>query len=406
MAFLNHVTDCRLSGHSQLLAWPVRGILPVQRAGLFSCTVSTSPINTGGVADWLQGAIQEQPAVFAPHDIGYSSPPNSFFRADRHGEVYRVSSANPFPSGLTKRGLGRMANSQHVGGKQRHRPQRHPRSPSPPGLDDWEGRQDPVVDSLPYRARNRDIQRPDSRKPKHNSSSHRRRASEDMRVRESIPPPTLTRSATVTHRSGKDPVAYDSNTDVYYERRPRMRHRSRSTSSEGSSSDSRSSTGSESELTPRSAPVNRSTPDSRRSSRSSSSRRTPSVDSYSSISTHDDLKEPMRRQPRDEIRPIPASGRADNRNHRRRHREKENIIYEVESTHKPKPAVPPAPVGEPNGAPHRRHAHRSDSRSGSHRRHHHHHRDHRQEVRPSSSSKRYVDVRLPWLGSTILTNGK
>jgi hypothetical protein len=286
-----------------------------------------------------------------------------------------------------------MANSQHVGGKQRHRPQRHPRSPSPPGLDDWEGRQDPVVDSLPYRARNRDIQRPDSRRPKDNSPSYRRRASEDMRVRESIPPPTLNRSVTVTHRSGKDPLPYDNN-DVYYERRSRMRPRSRSSSSEGSSSDSHSSSGSESELTPRSAHVNRSTPDSRRSSRSSSSRRTPSVDSDSSVSTQDDEKEPVRRRPREETQPIPASGRADDRSHRRRHREKENIIYEVQGTRRPKPpavpAAPVAPVGEANGASRRRHAHHSDSRSGSQRRHRHH-RDHRQEIRPSSSSKRYAE---------------
>ncbi|KAI0132261.1 hypothetical protein BJ170DRAFT_592232 [Xylariales sp. AK1849] len=276
-----------------------------------------------------------------------------------------------------------MANPQDVGGKQRHRRRRHPRSPSSSDRNDWKGQQDPVVDSLPYRTRNRDIQMPDSRKPKHSSSSpHRRQASENMRTSECIPPPTLTRPATVTHRSGMDPLTYEDN--VYYGRRPRMRARARSRSSSTSESSSSSSSRGVTVTTPRSARVNQSTPDSRRSSRSSSSRRTPSVDSESSVSTEADVKEISRRVRRDDRRVAPATGKTDHRRHHRRHKGKEPVIHEDEVVHESRHV---APVDEGKDVPQRRHRHHSDSRSSSRRRHHHH-RDHREQVRPSHSSKR------------------
>lgn len=302
-----------------------------------------------------------------------------------------------------------MANPQDedvLVGRHRLRRPRHPRSPSSPtDPRDWEGTQQPVVDSLPYRPRATDIEMPDSRTPEHLSSPrrhHRRRASEDMRARESILLPPLARSASVTHRRGRDPRVYEDGEPSSSERRPRARRRARTPSPAGSE---RSSSRSDVMLTPpRSARVNHSTPESRRSSRSSTSRRTPSVESASSLSTtQGEVKQILRRRGSTDIEVIPDTVTPGHRRNRKKHRGREPPLYEEETTRRSRRAVP---VAEGSDLHRRRHRHHSGSRSSSHRNqqpqhhphHHHHHHHHnnnndnnnerRDLVRPASDSKR------------------
>lgn len=293
-----------------------------------------------------------------------------------------------------------MADLEHVEGKHRHRRPRYPRSLSPSDPHGWEQTHHPTLDSLPYRTRPRaadvDIQMPDSasRRAKHSvSSSHRsRRASDDLR--ESMPlPTTLNRSRTVTQRRGRDPLAYEDDEDssTCRERRPRPRERRRARSRSRSTLGSeRSSSRSDAVMTPpRSARVNHSTPYSRRSSRSASSRRTPSVDSASTVSTQtqSEVKEILRRAPA-EIQVISDDERPGHRRHRRRHREKEPILYEEEPVHRSR-HIAPAASGSRDAS---RRLHRHPQSRSSSRRRHHRHRDHREEVVKPSSSKRCVNL--------------
>ncbi|KAK6081044.1 IBR domain-containing protein [Seiridium cupressi] len=305
----------------------------------------------------------------------------------RHGRSFSCRADESGPK-------GRMANLQDGRGKHRHRRREHTRSPSPSHPHDWERTHHPTLDSLPYRTRSRaadvDIQMPDSasRRTKHSaSSSHRgRRASDNLR--ESMPPTTTNsrRSRTVTHRRGKEPVVYEDDEESFTsrERPPRPRGRRIRTRSPSTSASERSSSRSEMGMTPpRSAHVNHSTPDSRRSSRSPSSRRGSSVDSASTVSTQNEVKEILRREPA-RISVIPDAEKPGHRRHHRRHRAVEPAVYEEEPSHRSRHVV--SIISESREAPRRRHTHHSESRSSSRRRPHHHH-DRREVAKPSSSKR-------------------
>ncbi|KAI0008598.1 hypothetical protein F4779DRAFT_430153 [Xylariaceae sp. FL0662B] len=308
-----------------------------------------------------------------------------------------------------------MAYLQDVVGKRRSRYRHHHTrsSPSPSRHHDWEPPPHHTTSySLPYRARASEIQRPDDRKP--TRSSHRRpRLSEDLDVRDPMPPPQplLSRSATVTRRKGKSRAIYvDEDDDDDELSRSRSRSRSRSwsrtrprprlklkpkpvpISSSTSSSDSESDSDSTSSSSghsdtyvistpPRSAHLPRSATVSRQTSRPSS--RTPSTDSASSTSTRDERKE--RRARKGKGVAIPVVERTDHRRHRQKHRK--NPVYEEDSDLEPIHKEP-VYVEEIKSAPQRRRRRHSDSPSSSQKPRHHRHRDHYIEVKPSSSSKR------------------
>lgn len=262
-----------------------------------------------------------------------------------------------------------MANLQDVGRNHRPRRQRHTRSPSPPESHDWDGRHEPLLDSLPYRSRNRDIQRPDGRTNAESSSRQSRRASVDMRAHDG-PPPPLTRSATAPHRRGRDSLAYGD--DDYLEGRSRRRSRS----SSGPESLDLVDTADDMR-TPRSARVNRSTPDTRRSSRSSTSRRAPSVESASSVSTQGGRRHhgpSRRRDEKEDIVVIEAPevpdppGRSEHRREHRRRAEKDQVVYNGSSKQKSRYVEPVEAAAVPSR---QRHKHHSESRSSSRRRNSH-----------------------------------
>lgn len=213
-----------------------------------------------------------------------------------------------------------------------------------------------------------------------------------MRTRESSPSRPLGRSATLSHRSSstKDPPARARR--AQYSRRARPAARSRSVStSESSSATSASSHTSEDEtedsgmVTPTSAHEDRVTPESDCSSTASSD----SADS-SSDSSDDSAPPPSTRRVtggravgklKAPAQPVPAPPPKSHHRHDRRRSHREPAMLEVESE--------PAP--EPEKTVRRRHKHQSTTKmSSSHA--HPRYRDARQDIRPASSSKRYVTM--------------
>ncbi|KAI0555307.1 hypothetical protein F4679DRAFT_578693 [Xylaria curta] len=99
-----------------------------------------------------------------------------------------------------------MADSQYVAGR---RQQRHRRQTAASENLDWEPRRAESRHSVPYRARQPEIQRPDRRRPK--QSSHRSRASEEFLDTRSMPPVRLLTRPTTPKPRGRR--AYDRDDD-------------------------------------------------------------------------------------------------------------------------------------------------------------------------------------------------
>ncbi|KAI8624301.1 hypothetical protein F5Y19DRAFT_322959 [Xylariaceae sp. FL1651] len=279
-----------------------------------------------------------------------------------------------------------MAYSQHVASKHQSRRKHHTSSSE---NHDWEPRRDESRHSLPYRARQPEIQRPGGRRPKY--SSHRPRLSEEFLDTRSMPPPVrlLTRSATEKPRSRPvyDDDDDDDDDDDEKERlRGRLRSRSRAGSLASQSSDAitiptptRSSY-----IHHRSAPP--SAPSLGSISPSSSG------DSESSDSTQDyrprprTLKERMNGTPDSEPVISPTSPGEP----RRRRRDK--VVLEVESLseHSEDRAPPRHPRLVVKKSP-SRHKHRHQSKSPGVALRHHRHQNRHSEGHASSSPKRYVN---------------
>ncbi|KAI0859520.1 hypothetical protein F4860DRAFT_247041 [Xylaria cubensis] len=125
-----------------------------------------------------------------------------------------------------------MADSQYVAGR---RQQRQRRQTAASENLDWEPRRAESRHSMPYRARQPEVQRPDRRRPK--QSSHRARASEDFLDTRSMPPVRLLTRPTTPKARGRraydrddDDDDDDENDDDSEKERLRGRLRSRSRS--------------------------------------------------------------------------------------------------------------------------------------------------------------------------------
>ncbi|KAI0144298.1 hypothetical protein GGR57DRAFT_507690 [Xylariaceae sp. FL1272] len=122
-----------------------------------------------------------------------------------------------------------MASSQYGSGSQRYRRRRHTSSSE---NHDWEPRRDESRHSLPYRARQPEVQRPDGKRPK--QPSHRPRLSDDFLVTRPMPPTPrpLARSATdITRRSSRLYHDDDDESDEQERLRGRLRSKSRGATS-------------------------------------------------------------------------------------------------------------------------------------------------------------------------------
>jgi hypothetical protein len=292
-----------------------------------------------------------------------------------------------------------MAYTQNVAGKH---PSRHRRHTSSSETHDWEPRREESRHSLPYRvqARQPEIQRPESRRPKY-SSSHRSRLSEDFLKVRSMPSQArmLNRSATVKSRGRPmyDDNDDDDEEDAKERLRGRMQSRSRSRAKiRAASQSSQSSSEAVTIPTPtrssylhhRSAPP--SVPSVGSTTESSSG------DSDSSDSTQDhrikprSLKERISGAPDSE----PAPPTTDRSRSRPRLRNKGPLEVESASEHSEHQPTPHRPRIIVKRSPSRHgHRHRSRAPSGPPPRHSGRHDQHGQE-HTVSSPKRYVDMLL------------
>lgn len=374
---------------------------------------------------------------YAGHSDSYSCRLRSHFHRLLHRpapwlpvrcDLLEWSSANPSLSGRAHATFWRMAYVQHVGINQRHQRQHHSLS----GLDTWAGQQEPIDYSLPYpppppRFRD-DIQSADRYHFDQAVLSPRSRAPEKMRARESLPSRGHHREpAAASRREGKEPMAHRSSD---HRRGQSSRVRSRSTSTSGTSSEessskirsrslsisssesesaSKSASGSESVdsgiATPKSAHEERSASESRSASSSSEE----SEEESSSDSSEEDSPAPetpeekarRRRREKAAIQAIPEPKASSSRRHghERGRKAKEPVIHEVESdASDAKPRIAAAAHGG-KVLQKRRHKHHSPSKAASQR--HHRHREHHGEIRPASSSKRYLSpsvfISFPWV---------
>jgi hypothetical protein len=291
-----------------------------------------------------------------------------------------------------------MAYTKDVAGKQRNR---HRRQTSYSDTYDWESRRDASRHSLPYRAQQSEVQRPDGRRPKY-PFSQRSKPPQEFFVTRSMPSPTrmLTRSGTINSRNRRAYEVEDEDEEDEKERlRGRMQSRSRSRVKIRPRSPSIDSSAESITLptpTRSSYMHHRSAPPSAPSPGSAS-------DSSSGDADSDDtedyqprtLKERMNGKstpgtPESEPARTPAASRS-----RSRRRPPNELVHEPESLsdESSEPAAPPHPrlVVKGPSRPQRKHAHQSRASSVAPPQHSRQRGRHR-EVHTSYSPKRYVDL--------------
>ncbi|KAI1264256.1 hypothetical protein F5Y18DRAFT_89461 [Xylariaceae sp. FL1019] len=307
-----------------------------------------------------------------------------------------------------------MASSQYGSGSQRYRRRRHTSSSE---NHDWEPRRDESRHSLPYRARQPEVQRPDGRRPK--QPSHRPRVSDDFLVTRPMPPTPrpLTRAATdITRRSSRRYHDDDDESDEQERLRGRLRSKSRGATSTARSrvrtrpSSPNSDTSDSTDVltpTPSSYP-RRSAPPSAPSVPSVDSlSQTSSSDSESSGSSQDQrmqartLKERMNGAPGPDPEPTPAStARA-----RPSRKSRKPVVHESDSdsddsSHDGTSRHPRVVVKRTAAAPRSQRQKQRQSRPSVSPSRNHRHHDRRSEGHLSSPSKRYANNQP----SSFLTN--